>query len=251
MKIGLIGAGNMSAALANGWAEPVVVHDPVAERADGLVAQVGGEALDSNVAVAGAADVVILCHKPAQLADVASEIASTAKCVVSVLGSVPLDDVRAAYGDVHAFRVLPNLPVRVRRGVLCWPRENGAGEDAKRVVELFSRVGRVVTLDERLVEPAMAVSSNAPAFIALVVEALVDAGVRHGLPAQTAHGLAVETLAGTAALLEENGGDTLALRRAVTSPGGSTARGLAALEHSGLRAAFDAAVQAVLGGARQ
>jgi pyrroline-5-carboxylate reductase len=93
--------------------------------------------------------------------------------------------------------------------------------------------------------------SCAPAFFALVVEALVDAGVRHGLqPADAGH-MAVETMAGTAAVLREADLDTAALRRRVTSPGGSTARGLEALERAGLRAAFHDAVTAVVDGGKR
>ena len=250
MKIGLIGAGGMATALAKGWGEPVVVSDPVPGRSAALAGLVGGVAVEGNLECAEAADVVVLCHKPAQLEAVAAEISAAGTPVVSILGSVELARVRDAYGDVAAFRVLPNLPVEVGKGVLCWPHENGVGELADRIKALFSRVGLVVELDEAVIEPAMAVSSNAPAFIALVVEAMVDAGVRHGLTPGLAHSLAAATLSGTASLLESRGGDTLGLRRQVTSPGGSTARGLAALEKAGLRAAFDDAVEAVISGGR-
>lgn len=250
MKVGLIGAGSMATALAKGWREAVVVSDPVIARATALAEAVGGEATADNRDVAERVDVVVLCHKPAQLAEVAAEISESGTPVVSILGSVTVDEVRSAYGDTPAFRVLPNLPVEVGRGVLCWPRENGDLEPGPAIRELFGRVGKVVELDEAAIEAAMAMSSNAPAFIALVVESLVDAGVRHGLTQELARDLAVETLAGTAELLELRSGDTLALRRQVTSPGGSTARGLAALERAGLRSAFDAAVEAVLNGGR-
>ena len=92
----------------------------------------------------------------------------------------------------------------------------------------------------------MGLMSNAPAYVALIAEAQIDAGVRAGLPADVAGELVGANLAGTAALLQARNMDTLAVRRSVTSPGGSTARGLAALERAGLRAAFDDAMQAVL-----
>lgn len=240
----------MATALARGWAEPVWVSDPVTERAQALVDLLGGGLCSSNAEVAEAADVVILCHKPAQLDEVAEEIRASGTPVVSILGSVELAKVRAAYGTTPAYRVLPNLPVEVRQGVLCWPVGNGDDEFARPLKGLFSQVGKVIDLDESLIETAMALSSNAPAFMALVVEAMVDAGVRNGLPPALASTLAVQTLAGTATLLQERGGDTLAVRRQVTSPGGSTARGLAALENAGLRSAFDSAVEAVLRGSR-
>jgi pyrroline-5-carboxylate reductase len=113
-------------------------------------------------------------------------------------------------------------------------------------VELFERVGLVVGLDESQIDVAMGLMSCAPAYLALVAEAQVDAGVRAGLPADVAGELVAANIGGTAALLQARGMDTLAVRRSVTSPGGSTARGLAALEHGGVRAAFDDAMQAVL-----
>ena len=240
----------MATALARGWGDPVVVSDPVAARAESLAEETGGSAVPSNSDVAESSDVVILCHKPAQLVEVAEQIRASGTPVVSILGSVPVAEVRDAYRETPAFRVLPNLPVETGRGVLCWPSQNGDAEPAGRIRDLFARVGKVIELDESSIEAAMAVSSNAPAFLALVVESLVDAGVRHGLTQELARDLAVETLAGTAQLLDAREGDTLALRRQVTSPGGSTARGLAALERAGLRAAFDSAVEAVVGGGK-
>jgi pyrroline-5-carboxylate reductase len=111
---------------------------------------------------------------------------------------------------------------------------------------MFGRIGTVVKLPEPLIDPATALMGCGPAFFALAVESLVDAGVRHGLTADDAGRLAVETMAGTADVLREYGNDTAGLRRRVTSPGGSTARGLDALERGGLRAAFSDAVDAVV-----
>ena len=105
-------------------------------------------------------------------------------------------------------------------------------------------------LPESSIDAATAVMSCGPAFYALVIEALVDAGVAHGLPPDMAATMAVESMAGTAAVLREGGHDTRALRARVTSPGGMTARGLAALERGGVRAAFEDAVAAVAEGPR-
>ena len=238
----------MATALATGWREPVFVSDPLTQRAELLAGLTGGQAVQSNLEVAHAADVVILCHKPGQLLEVASEIREAGTPVVSILGSVSVASIRSAYLETPAFRVLPNLPVEVGSGVLCWPSSNGDGEIADSIKQLFGRVGTVVELDESLIETAMALSSNAPAFVALVVESMVDAGVRNGLQPSLALELVLQTLAGTSELLAARDGDTLGLRRQVTSPGGSTARGLAALEAAGLRTAFDDAVNAILAG---
>ena len=247
MQVGLIGAGNMARALARGWGDPVLVSDAGSGRATALSEELGGEAFDSNVAVAERADLVVLCHKPAQLSWVAAEIAGSVKAVASVLGGTTIESLQAAYPDAPVFRLMPNTPVEVRRGIVCYAPAAGIPDELERqVVELFGRLGTVVQLDERLIDPASAVMGVTPAYYALIAEAQIDAAVRHGLGGAIAAPLVTETMAGTAALLEARAYDTLAVRREVTSPGGSTARGLAALERGGLRSAFQAAFDAVL-----
>src|SRR5438105_2507686 len=100
MQIGLIGCGNMARALARGWQRPVLCADPLADRAQALAAEVGGEALADNAEVARRAELVVLCHKPAQLAAVASEVAPHAKAVASILAITPLPALRAAYPGI-------------------------------------------------------------------------------------------------------------------------------------------------------
>lgn len=241
----------MARALARGWAEPLLCADPVAERAQALAQEVGGQALASNVEVARQADVVVLCHKPAQLAEVAAQIAGDARAVISILAGVTLEQLRSAYPELPVYRFIPSLPVEVRQGAIVQAADEP--QDAKldvEVRELFERLGGVVTVDDSLVDVAMGLMSCAPAYVALIAEAQVDAGVRRGLRAEQAASLVVQTLAGSAELLRQRGYDTLAVRREVASPGGVTARGLAALERAGLRSAFDDALDAVLRSAR-
>ena len=120
-------------------------------------------------------------------------------------------------------------------------------ELAERVKAHFARLGTVVEVPERLMTVAGACSGVGPGYWALLAEAWVDAAIRRGMPSAMATTLVTETMAGTAALLAQRGGDTLALRRAVTSPGGTTSRGLAALERGGVRAALSAAMDDVVG----
>ena len=245
--IGLVGSGNMATALARGWGEPVLCSDALPEKAEALARETGGQPIQGNGQLADQADLVVLAHKPAQLHEVAEQIGGRAKGVVSILGGVPLADVKAAYASTPAVRVMPSVPVEVRQGVTCHVRDADADSDFERaVLALFGRVGSVVTLDETHLNAATGLMSCSPAFWALAVEAQVDAGVRAGVPADVAAPLVVGSMAGSAALLEARGNDTLAVRRAVTSPGGITARGLAALEHGGIRAAFDDAMQAMV-----
>jgi pyrroline-5-carboxylate reductase len=249
MKIGLIGAGNMARAMARGWGQPVLCADPVSARAQALAAETGGEALASNAEVAQRADLVVLCHKPAQLAGVAAEVAPHAKAVASILAATPLEDLKAAYPDRPVYRFIPSLPVEVRQGAVVQAADAPSQDtvlDAA-VSELFAALGTLVTLEDRQVDAAMALMSCGPAYVALVAEAQIDAGVRHGIPAVQAAALVTQTLAGTAELLRRRDYDTLAIRREVSSPGGLTARGTDALERGGLRAAFSDAMDAVLG----
>jgi pyrroline-5-carboxylate reductase len=246
MQVGLIGAGNMARALARGWGGPVLVSDGGSGRAQALADELGGEAL-SNVEVADRADLVVLCHKPAQFPVVAEELAGHAKAVASVLSGIDTASLRTAYG-VPVFRLMPNTPVEVRRGVICYSPDHGVDEALQApVLELFGRLGTVVTVPERLMLACGAVVGVGPAYQALLAEAQVDAAVRHGLAAGLAGQLVAETMAGTAALLHTRDYDTLAIRREVASPGGTTARGLAALERGGVRPAFQDAMDAVVG----
>jgi pyrroline-5-carboxylate reductase len=244
MQVGFIGSGNMAAALARGWGEPALFTDAGSGRAAALAAELGGEAIASNRELAERADLVVLAHKPPQLAAVAADIGDAARLVVSLLAGTPQADVQAAYPGAAVFRVEPNTPVEVRRGV-CALAAGPPSEERERVRALFARVGTVVEVPEHLVGVAGACSGVGPAYWALLVEAWVDAAVRHGLPAAVAATLVTDTMAGSAALLAERGGDTLGVRRAVASPGGTTARGLAALERGGVRAALAGAVDAV------
>jgi pyrroline-5-carboxylate reductase len=247
MNIGLIGSGNMARAMARGWGRPVLCADPIAARAKALAEETGGEALASNAVVAQRADLVILCHKPAQLQAVAAELAPHAKAVASILAATPLPALQEAYPGKPVYRFIPSLPVEVRQGAVvqaAGPEQDAATDKA--VSELFAELGTLVVLDDKLVDVAMGLMSCAPAYVALVAEAQIDAGVRKGIPAAQGAELVVQTLTGTAELLRRRGNDTMAIRREVASPGGVTARGLDALERGGIRAAFSDALDAVL-----
>jgi pyrroline-5-carboxylate reductase len=252
MQIGLIGSGNMARALARGWGRPVLCSDPLPERAAALVSEVGGAALSSNTEVAQRADLVVLCHKPAQLDQVAREVAPHAKAVASILAATPLQALHSAYPELPVYRFMPSLPVEVRQGAVVQAAdgEQDSALDAT-IGELFAELGTLVVLSDALVDVAMGLMSCAPAYVALVAEAQIDAGVRRGIPAAQGAELVVQTLAGTAELLHRRDNDTQAVRREVASPGGVTALGLDVLEHAGLRAAFSDALDAVLGNGRR
>ena len=180
MQIGFIGAGNMASALARGWAEPVLVFDAYRPRAQALVDELGGEVVGSNAELAQRVDAVLLAHKPGGLERVADEVRGEAKGVISILGGVAVDALRAAYGaEMPVVRMLPSVPVEVRDGVSVHARDPQADAQLEqRTLELFARVGSVVSVDESQVDAAMGLMSCAPAYVALVAEAQIDAGAQ-------------------------------------------------------------------------
>lgn len=241
MQVGLIGAGNMGSAMARGWGSPLLATDPDAAKAAALVGELGGEAIAGNAELARRADLVVLAHKPDKLDAVAAEAGPDATRVLSVVGRVTLDQLRSAYPNARVTRVEPNLPVAHRRGVLVVPEHD---DDDDEVLALLAGLGTVVRVPEALMGVAGAISGVGPAYVALLAEAWADAAIKHGLSGDQAVALVQGTLAGGAELLAH--ADTLAVRRGVTSPGGTTARGLAALEREGLRRAFAAAMDDVV-----
>jgi pyrroline-5-carboxylate reductase len=240
MIVGFVGSGNMAAAMARGWDgsfERMLFSDNGSGRARALADQLGGEAL-SSAELAERADFLVLAVKPAGLDGVAPELGA-AKTVVSILAGVPLARTAAAFPEAEVLRVMPNVGVEVRKGVLCV-----AGEAPPEVREKLAVLGHVAEIEDAEFDQATAIMSCAPAYLALAVEALADAGAKAGLDADLALDLVVETTAGTAELLRVH--DPAAVRTAVTSPGGSTEAGLEALDRGDARGAFAAAVDASL-----
>ncbi len=241
MVIGFVGSGSMAAAMARGWREEacsMLFTDSGSGRAKEIAEEVGGQALGSNAELAERADLVVLAVKPAKLEEVAEELQG-AKAVVSLLGATSLEKVEKAFPRAEAMRVMPNVGVEVRKGVLCVT--GSVSSEARGMLEVL---GHVVELPDEQFDAATAVMGCAPAYLALAVEALADAGVEAGLDEELAKELVVETTAGTAELLRVK--HPADVRKAVASPGGSTEAGLEALDREGARDAFLAAVSASL-----
>jgi pyrroline-5-carboxylate reductase len=240
MIIGFVGSGSMAAAMARGWkgeSEAMLFSDSGSGRAAELARELEGEAV-SNAEIGERADLVVLAVKPARLEEVAPELAG-AKVVVSLLGATPLGAVAAAFPTAETHRVMPNVAVEVGRGVLCI-----SGPVSPSVRQKLELLGHVVELADEDFDAATAVMGCAPAYLALAVEAIADAGAADGLDPELARELVVETTAGTAELLRAR--HPADVRAAVASPGGSTEAGLEALEREGAREAFEAAVRASL-----
>ena len=247
MRIGLIGSGNMARALAVGWGRPVTCSALELEQAQALAALVGGTAANSNAEVAANSDVVVLCHKPKQLDEVAAEIANDSPIVISILAGVTVAQLRAAYPQSLVFRIMPNLAVEIRQATIGIVDDDGGDKAAfAEVVSLLEEVGDVVATDEEHFGVLTGISGVGPAYLALVAQAQVEAAVAEGMDAATAKLLVGSTLNGSSALLVARDNDSEQICREVATPGGVTEKGLAVLSGP-LREGFKAAMDAVLG----
>jgi pyrroline-5-carboxylate reductase len=250
MRVGFIGSGNMAAAMARGWAsaddgpDRMLFTDLDSARAAALAEEVAGESVGSIPQLVQGCDLVVLAVKPGALEEVAAE-AQASGAVLSLLGAVPLQKVADAFPNASVLRVMPNQPVAVGRGVLCYVAGEGTPDELEGEVRaLLELLGRVVDIEDGLFDAATALSGCSPAYIALVVSAIAEAGAADGLDADLALSLMVDTASGTAELLRHR--DPAEVISAVASPGGSTEAGLAALEEHGVREGLAAAVRASL-----
>ena len=254
-RVGFLGGGNMGEALMKGLVaanlvppRAILAADVRDDRLRELERQYGLTVARDNRALVRDSDVVVLAVKPQimdpVLRDVAGEM-TPAKLFISVAAGVSTARIRSSVGKpVRLIRVMPNTPALVLEGVTAVARAEGLEPgDLDVATELFNAVGRVVVLDETAMDAVTGLSGSGPAYVALVIEALADGGVNMGLDRATALALATQTVVGAAKLLQQTALHPGALKDMVSSPGGTTIAGVAALEAGGLRAALMAAVE--------
>jgi pyrroline-5-carboxylate reductase len=240
----------MAGAMARGWAtgeggaDEMLFCDLDAERAERLAVETGGETRSDLASLAADSDAVVLAVKPAALDDAAGELGSRAPAVISVLAATPVARLEEALPGVPVIRVMPNQPVEVRAGVLCYVEPSVDDELTESLLALLGALGTLVPLPEDRLEAAMAVMSCSPAYVAQFAGELAAAGAREGLEPDVSAELVRETVAGTARLLGQRGPEDIV--RAVAPPGGATEAGLEALAAGGFANAVDAAVRASL-----
>jgi pyrroline-5-carboxylate reductase len=239
--IGFIGGGNMAEALIKGMTakgmKEIVVSEPRLERGKELRRLYGIQTTASNREVAAACDIIILAVKPQHMEIVLDEIAAditNEKIVVSIAAGITLSYLTSKLKTDLIIRVMPNTPALIQEGMsvmsLCGCFY-GRGLDV--VKSILMSVGKVLVLPEEQMNAVTALSGSGPAFVALFTEAMIEAGVRLGLNRSDAAGLAVQTVLGTAKLLD-TGMSPENLRKMVTSPGGTTAAGVEVFEQQNL-----------------
>ncbi|MBF0328941.1 MAG: pyrroline-5-carboxylate reductase [Nitrospirae bacterium] len=242
--IGFIGGGNMAEALIKGAVNSqqsagryYFISEPREDRRKYLEETYGIKTTLSNKEVADACNIIILAVKPQNMAGVLDEISSEItdeKTVVSIAAGITLSYLQSRLNTKKLVRVMPNTPALVLEGMsvisLC---EGFSDSDIATVREIFMSVGRVTIMPEKHMNAVTAVSGSGPAFIALFIEGMIEAGLKLGLSKIHSEELAVQTLLGTARLLD-SGMPAHKLREMVTSPGGTTAAGLAVFEERNL-----------------
>ncbi len=254
--IATVGSGVMAEAMIVGLladrlvdAGQIVASHPRAERRDALAATHGIRTVASNIEAAEGADVIILAVKPQMLAKVGREIGPhlrAGQLVLSVLAGPTSAALVAALGHDQVVRAMPNTPARIGAGMTVWYATPATTpEQRAQAKALLSALGAELEVeDEKWVAMATAVSGTGPAYVFLVMEALIDAAVHLGFPRHIAHDLVIETLEGSTRFAKQSGDHPAVLRNMVTSPGGTSAAALHELESGRLRTVLSEAVWA-------
>lgn len=256
-KIGFIGMGNMAQAIVQGFhragklqSEDIFAFAPHLDKLRKNAEVIGFNACESPSEVIEKSDFVVLACKPYQIEEVLKvhgEELKT-KAIISIAYGWNLDRAMQILPEGARYQyMIPNTPVSVGSGIfLAEERNSLSAEEDAFVEELFGSVGRYMRLSLEAMGPANALAGCGPAFIAMVIEALGDAGVKYGLTRQQAYELASGVMEGTAKLQQETGLHPGVLKDQVCSPGGVTIRGVAALEEAGMRNAFFKAIDATV-----
>lgn len=254
--IAIIGAGAMGEAFAAGLVKGGVVSKDALTLADLDASKLktaseglGVRVTSDNAGAAAAADVILIAVKPAIVPDVLeeiSELVTAEKLVISIAAGVKLETIQSNLSrEAKAIRAMPNTPCRIGAGAIGFARGKGVGDEQVAIAKcMFETVGLSFEVPERLLDAVTGLSGSGPAYVFVMIEALADAGVRVGLPRETALKLAAQTVMGAARMVIDENEHPARLKDQVTSPGGTTIAGLDALEKAGFRSALIDAVKA-------
>ncbi len=260
-KFGLIGCGVMGEALLSRllkqkFYQPseILVSDPQQQRRDCLAQEYGvGVTTDNRLVVTNTTEVLLLAIKPQIFDHITSELAEwqgsseiiTKYLVISIMAGIPLQKLEIAFPKQSVVRVMPNTPAIAGAGMSAIAA--GAQvkpENLELATRILQSVGLVQQVPENFMDAVTGLSGSGPGYVAILIESLTDGGVCAGLPRAIAYKLALQTVLGTATLLQESGMHPAELKDRITSPGGTTIAGIAELESGGFRSALMEAVMA-------
>ncbi|MCC7371073.1 MAG: pyrroline-5-carboxylate reductase [Chloroflexi bacterium] len=262
-RLVFLGGGQMAEAIARGVIaagllkpEQIAASEVRAARREYLQNQVGIQAVASNAEAVALGDVILLAVKPQDTATVLADIGglvTPSQVVVSIAAGVPLKKLEAPFTrPVPVVRVMPNTPCLVGAGMAAIARgTHASADDEARVLSIFNATGKAVSVAEKDLDAVTGLSGSGPGYVAVIVEAMIDGGVRAGLARDIATTLAVQTVLGSAQMLSQTGEHPARLKDMVTSPGGTTIAGVHALEQGGLRAAMIDAIVAATDRSRE
>jgi pyrroline-5-carboxylate reductase len=243
----------MGSALLRRWvavgvypAAQVALREPDLDKAVALQQELGIRLL-ADPSQAGESEILFLAVKPQLFPTVVTEMGrlSATELVISIMAGIPLQQLQQAFPKQKVVRTMPNTPALVGAGITAISYGPGVTPmQVEQVEKLFRAVGEVVTVAESQMDAVTALSGSGPGYLAVILEGLIDGGVQVGLPRPIATQLALQTLAGTAALLQQENLHPAVLKDRVTSPGGTTIAGIQALEQAGVRGALMQAVRA-------
>ena len=249
MRIAFIGGGVMAEAIIGGILdaglaspEDIAVGEPERGRRDHLSERYGLTALEDNAEALSGASVGVLAVKPQSaplVFDQLNGFSWDGHTMVSILAGLKLEALQDGLGTRSVVRVMPNTPAQIRAGMCVWTAAPEVSEEGRLATQrILGTLGKELYVDdEKLIDMSTALSASGPAFVFMFIESLIDAGVYMGMARGMARTLALETVMGSARLVDETGRHPADLSNMVTSPGGTTAEGLRSLEEDGFRAA--------------
>jgi pyrroline-5-carboxylate reductase len=254
-RLGIVGAGNMGAALMRGilkagalTPEQIIITTRRPDRAQRLSETYGVQSARDNISCATQADIVMFAVKPQIMENVLQDIGPHFgnRLGISVAAGVSTHTMELALGGApRVIRSMPNTPALIQQGATAVSKgAHATDEDLELAAHLLRQAGRVVTVEESLLDAVTGLSGSGPAYIFLIIEAFADAGVKVGLSREVAMELAVQTIQGSARMVQETGQHPGQLKDQVTSPGGTAIAGLHTLEEGGLRTTIMNAVEA-------
>ncbi len=254
-KIGIIGIGNMGLAILKGLLgvyskDDIIFTDVNKDRCEEITKELGVAHVDNNGHLAGNAKYIVLAVKPQYFNPVLSDIRNTVtekNVIISIAPGITTTQLKEKLGDEkRVVRAMPNTPALLGEGMtgVCYEEKSFSVEEKQAIADIFSSLGKMRIVEERLMNAVVCVSGSSPAYVYMFIEALADSAVKYGLPRDAAYEMAAQAVLGSARMVLETGEHPGALKDKVCSPGGTTIAAVSALEEFGFRNAVIKAADA-------